>query len=45
VGIPSADRIPGNLKGCPIYAQSAYYDFAEIKEGEGRIHVVEGERR
>jgi hypothetical protein len=41
VGIPSADRIPGNLKGCPIYATPAYFDFAEIKKGEGRIHVVE----
>ena len=40
VGIPSADRIPGNLKGCPIYTTQAYYEFAEIKKGDGRIHVI-----
>jgi len=41
VGIPSVDLIPGNLKGCPVYTMPAYYDFAEIKKGEGRIHVLQ----
>lgn len=38
VGIPSANLIPGNLKGCrpyPIFA----FDFAEFLKGDGSIQI------
>lgn len=38
VGIPSADIIPGNLKGCRSFPLLAY-DFAAFVKGEGAIAI------
>ena len=38
LGIASPNLIPGNLKGCRVYALQAY-EFATIYKGEGRIEI------